>query len=225
MPSPSEEFDILVKDIYPGIAPEKCAHPTNVHVHLLTSPRAHVSIAIDQGSLAPTTIRSSSVRISLFFRVRPDILLKGLTKHECLVTGAGTGLGLCAAKAFSRCGAKVYLTGRRPEPLEAAKAEIVASGGEADFTQMDVTDPKSVSAGVRAAVERFGKIDIVIANASRIPHPGQSKYVRTIGIQVYNRGRKANAPIWHLGNTAQGSLISTSKTGGPASRRISRAVS
>lgn len=59
----------------------------------------------------------------------------------------------------------MFIAGRRTAPLEAAKAEIEAIGVEADYAVIDVTDPKSVQAGVDAAIKRFGKIDIVVANA------------------------------------------------------------
>lgn len=89
-------------------------------------------------------------------------------------------MGFHAAKAFSQCGAKVFLTGRRLAPLEAAKAEIEASSGEADFAQMDVADAKSVQEGVDAAVKRFGKLDIVIANAGRDYEMGNSSSHRQL---------------------------------------------
>ncbi|KAG8906660.1 hypothetical protein FRB99_006361 [Tulasnella sp. 403] len=83
------------------------------------------------------------------------------------ITGGAVGLGLAAAKAFSQSGAKVFISGRRVASLEAAKAEIEAAGGEVDFARIDVTDPDSVKAGVAAAVQKFGRIDIVVANAGR----------------------------------------------------------
>ncbi|KAG8991649.1 hypothetical protein FRB94_000920 [Tulasnella sp. JGI-2019a] len=83
------------------------------------------------------------------------------------VTGGGTGLGLSAAKAFSQAGAKVFLSARRAATLEIAKTEIESMGGEVDFAVADVTDSKSIVAAVAAAIERFGKIDIVIANAGK----------------------------------------------------------
>lgn len=92
------------------------------------------------------------------------------------VTGGGTGLGLAAAKAFSQTGASVFLMGRRAAPLQTAKSEIEAFGGcgAVGIAQVDVTDEKSVKAGVDAAVKRFGKIDIVIANAGKDPKLGFS---------------------------------------------------
>ncbi|KAG8860083.1 hypothetical protein FRB96_004106 [Tulasnella sp. 330] len=83
------------------------------------------------------------------------------------ITGGGTGLGLAAAKAFAQTGAKIFISSRRAATLEKAKTEIESIGGEVDFATVDVTDLKSVEAGVAAVVKRFGKIDIVIANAGK----------------------------------------------------------
>ncbi|KAG8906659.1 hypothetical protein FRB99_006360 [Tulasnella sp. 403] len=91
------------------------------------------------------------------------------------ITGGATGLGLAAAKAFSQSGAKVFIAARRVSKLEAAKAEIEAAGGEADFAVVDVIDPASVKAGIDAAVKRFGRLDIVIANAGG--HPDTDKKI------------------------------------------------
>lgn len=68
----------------------------------------------------------------------------------------------------------MFITGRRAAPLESAKAEIKALGGVVDSAQMDVTDSKSVQSGADAAVKRFGRIDIVIANAGRDQEWGKS---------------------------------------------------
>ncbi|KAG8906677.1 hypothetical protein FRB99_006378 [Tulasnella sp. 403] len=93
---------------------------------------------------------------------------QGIHKGKVVfITGGGVGLGLAAAKAFLRSGAKVFISGRRVAPLEAAKAEIEAAGGEVDFARIDVTDPDSVKSDVAAAVQKFGRIDIVVANAGR----------------------------------------------------------
>lgn len=67
------------------------------------------------------------------------------------------------------------MTGRRAAPLQIAKTEIQAFGGEVGFTTMDVTDPVSVKSGVEAVVKQFGKIDIVIANAGKDNEVGKSE--------------------------------------------------
>lgn len=90
-------------------------------------------------------------------------------------------MGLAAAKAFAQTGAKIFLSSRRAATLEKAKAEIESLGGEVGFATVDVTDSKSVEAGVAAAVKRFGKIDIVIANAGKDGEPGKSGSLLSFG--------------------------------------------
>ncbi len=82
-----------------------------------------------------------------------------------LVTGAGTGIGRAAALAFAREGAAVVLAGRREAELEAVTAEITAANGRAAAIPTDVTDEAAVSALVRAAVDRFGRLDAAFNNA------------------------------------------------------------
>ncbi len=88
-----------------------------------------------------------------------------LTGRVALVTGASSGLGLRFAHVLAACGAKVALTGRRVDRLDAAVAEITAAGGTAAAFALDVTDADAL-VGVVAAVEaKFGIVDILINNA------------------------------------------------------------
>lgn len=89
--------------------------------------------------------------------------LKGRT---ALITGGGSGIGLAIAKAFISVGAKVVIASRRIDVLEAAVAELKALGGEAAYVQADVRDADQVKAAVAKAVEIFGSLDIMIANAA-----------------------------------------------------------
>jgi meso-butanediol dehydrogenase / (S,S)-butanediol dehydrogenase / diacetyl reductase len=77
-----------------------------------------------------------------------------------LITGGGTGVGAATAGLFTREGAKVVLTGRRPEPIEDIAKE---TGGIA--VAGDTSDPSHAVEAVAAAVEHFGGLDIVVANA------------------------------------------------------------
>ena len=77
-----------------------------------------------------------------------------------IVTGGGTGIGAATARRFAAEGASVVVTGRRPEPLDDVAAE---TGGLA--VAGDVADPAHAPALVAAAVERFGGVDVVVANA------------------------------------------------------------
>jgi hypothetical protein len=88
-----------------------------------------------------------------------------------LITGAGSGLGRESALLFASQGAQVVVTDASPSRTEAATALVTESGGEATGIPVDVSDESAVEAGVQAAVERFGQLDILFANAA-ISEPG-----------------------------------------------------
>src|SRR5204862_4134155 len=78
----------------------------------------------------------------------------------------GSGMGRAMAQEFARLGASVLVAGRRPQPLEETVAMIEAAGGAAASQPTDVRDPDQVDAMVAAAVERFGRVDVLINNAA-----------------------------------------------------------
>jgi citronellol/citronellal dehydrogenase len=79
-----------------------------------------------------------------------------------LVTGGGTGIGRATALELARTGAKVAICGRRPEPLESVQAEL---GDDCLAVPTDVREPEQVAALVEQALERFGRIDVLVNNA------------------------------------------------------------
>jgi len=83
-----------------------------------------------------------------------------------LVTGGGSGLGRAFALEFARLGAGVVVAGRRPEPLDETVALIEGQGGKALAQPTDVRDPEHVDALVAAAVDRFGRVDVLVNNAA-----------------------------------------------------------
>jgi NAD(P)-dependent dehydrogenase (short-subunit alcohol dehydrogenase family) len=85
-----------------------------------------------------------------------------------LVTGGGTGIGRATALALAADGVAVVVAGRRPEPLRAVVAEIEAAGGDAAAAAGDLAVPEQASAAVRAAVERFGGLHVLVNNAGVI---------------------------------------------------------
>ncbi|AJE41255.1 SDR family oxidoreductase [Streptomyces nodosus] len=79
------------------------------------------------------------------------------------ITGAGRGLGADIARQALAAGHRVVATGRRPERV------LHALGGAQDgllATALDITDPEAAENAVRAAVDRFGQIDVLINNAA-----------------------------------------------------------
>jgi short-subunit dehydrogenase len=81
------------------------------------------------------------------------------------ITGASACIGRECALAFAARGAKVVLGARRVERLEEVAAAVRAAGGEATAIPLDVGQEAQVAAFVRGAVERYGRIDVLVNNA------------------------------------------------------------
>jgi citronellol/citronellal dehydrogenase len=78
-----------------------------------------------------------------------------------LVTGGGTGIGAATALELARTGASVVICGRRVEPLASVQAAIEAHGGRCLAVPADIREPDEVEALVEAALQRFGRIDLL----------------------------------------------------------------
>jgi NAD(P)-dependent dehydrogenase (short-subunit alcohol dehydrogenase family) len=91
--------------------------------------------------------------------------MTGEPRKVALVTGAGSGVGRAVALGLAVAGYDVALSGRRPEPLEATKAEIEAMGRGALARSTDVGDEASVAALFAAVAETFGRLDLLFNNA------------------------------------------------------------
>jgi NAD(P)-dependent dehydrogenase (short-subunit alcohol dehydrogenase family) len=88
-----------------------------------------------------------------------------------LVTGASKGIGRAMAKAFAEAGAKVMLSSRKLDQLEAAAATI---DGDTAVFAANAGDTDAAEACVRATIERFGGLDILVNNAATNPHFGRT---------------------------------------------------
>ena len=82
-------------------------------------------------------------------------------KKIWFITGAGRGMGVDIAKAALAAGHAVVATGRNPERVSAA----LGAHDDLLAVKLDVTDPADAEAAVQAAVERFGRIDVLVNNA------------------------------------------------------------
>ncbi|HVX74964.1 MAG TPA: SDR family oxidoreductase [Bradyrhizobium sp.] len=85
-----------------------------------------------------------------------------LADKTAFITGGNSGIGLATARLFVKEGAKVAITGRNRTTLEAAAEEL---GPNALAVVADANDVAATEAAVKQAVEKFGKLDVVFANA------------------------------------------------------------
>src|SRR5437899_4969675 len=82
-------------------------------------------------------------------------------KQVWFITGAGRGIGVDIAKAALAAGNAVVATGRNPDAVTRALGE----SGDLLAVKLDVTSPADADAAVKAAVDRFGRIDVLVNNA------------------------------------------------------------
>ncbi len=89
----------------------------------------------------------------------------GLRDRACIVTGASGGIGRAVAVSLAREGASVLLLGRRSEALESLASECERAGGRGEPLAFDVTAVDAGDRAVRACLERFGRIDVLVNGA------------------------------------------------------------
>jgi len=92
-----------------------------------------------------------------------------LTGKVAVITGGNSGLGLGFARGIARCGGDVEIWARNAARNAEAVAELEALGAKAVARAIDVADEQAVIAGFAAAVEQWGRVDTVIANAGIPP--------------------------------------------------------
>ena len=86
-----------------------------------------------------------------------------------LITGASSGIGEGIARELGNAGAKVLLGARRLDRIEAIAAEIRGAGGVAQARELDVTSRLSMASFVQDALDKWGRVDVLINNAGIMP--------------------------------------------------------
>ena len=91
-------------------------------------------------------------------------MLDSLRDRVAIVTGASRGIGRAVARRFAAAGAAV-VAAARGDHADGVAAEIRGGGGRAVGVSVDVTDPERIDAMVRAALDEYGRIDVLVNNA------------------------------------------------------------
>src|SRR6516162_8471424 len=89
-------------------------------------------------------------------------MTKRLANKTALITGGNSGIGLATARLFVAEGARVIITGRNQATLDAAAKEL---GANALAVVADANDIAATEAAIKKGIAKFGKLDIVFANA------------------------------------------------------------
>jgi len=144
---------------------------------------------------------------------------QGIAGKVVVITGASSGLGEATARHLSALGATVVLGARRADRIDALTAEIVKAGGNAIAVATDVTDAVQVQRLVDAAVERFGRIDVMLNNAGLMPHsPLERRKIadwdRTIDVNIKGVLYGIAAALPHMQRQNSGHFINVSSVAG-----------
>lgn len=119
-----------------------------------------------------------------------------LAGRIAVITGASRGIGAATAKIFAAEGAQIILVARTQGGLEEVDDEIRAAGGSATLVPMDLTDYDKIDEMGATIYERFGKLDILIANAGML---GKMGPINHIDPQIWEQAMAVNVTAnWRL---------------------------
>ncbi|GAC1629889.1 MAG: SDR family oxidoreductase [Ktedonobacteraceae bacterium] len=136
-----------------------------------------------------------------------------------VITGASSGLGEATARLLCVEGASVVLGARRVERIESLANELTKGGGKALAIQTDVTQYEQVKRLVDAAVQTYGRIDVMINNAGLMPHSPLERlkiddWNRTIDVNLKGMLYGIGAALPYMKQQKAGHIINVSSVAG-----------
>jgi NADP-dependent 3-hydroxy acid dehydrogenase YdfG len=136
-----------------------------------------------------------------------------------LVTGASSGIGEATAVTLAGMGAKVALSARRAERLDALKARIAAAGGEALVLPGDVSEERVAVGLVKDTLTRFGRLDVLVNSAGIMPEGGvtsadAAQWRRVMDLNVLAALYTCQAAVGPMRDQGSGDIINISSAAG-----------
>lgn len=132
-----------------------------------------------------------------------------------IVSGASRGIGRAIALRYARSGAKVVVSSRKLEGVQAVALEIQAAAGEALPVQAHVGDAQAIETLVARTLETYGQVDILVNNAATNPHFGpiltadEGQWDKTFDTNTLGVFRACKAVAGHMQAQGGGKIINT----------------
>lgn len=132
-----------------------------------------------------------------------------------VIAGASSGIGRETALRLATRGDLLVLGARRLDLLEHLSEEILSAGGEAEVVQTDVTDASQVDRLVQRGIDRWGRIDVAVANAAQffyepLVDSSTETYLRAMDVNFHGTVRLVYAVLPHMMRQGSGHLVFTS---------------
>ena len=146
--------------------------------------------------------------------------MKMLDQKVAFITGGASGIGAGTAQRFAQEGAKIVIADVQKEEGETLCAELESQGAQAIYLDCDVSQPEAVKSAIDAAVARFGRLDIVFANAgingvwTPVDELTPEEWDKTIDINLKGTYLTVHYAVPHLKAGGGGSIIITSSVNG-----------
>lgn len=143
-----------------------------------------------------------------------------LTDKVALITGASRGIGQAIAETYAAAGARVVLSSRKQEALDAVAQKIEAAGGQALPVAAHTGDEQALQSLVERTVEAYGSIDVVVNNAATNPHFGhiltseESHWQKILDVNVVGYFRVAKACATSMQERGSGKIINMASVAG-----------
>jgi NAD(P)-dependent dehydrogenase (short-subunit alcohol dehydrogenase family) len=136
-----------------------------------------------------------------------------------IITGAGTGIGEAIAHKFAKEGAKLLLNGLPDDPVEEVAQDVQRHGGEASVYLGDVSEEEHARNCVQAALNRYGRLDVLVNNAGVFLATGETQdyplelFDRTLRMNIRSVFLMTRSALPHL-QESRGNIVSAGSESG-----------